>query len=61
MAEFASAIPWMALLVVFVGMGLLHWRVISALDHALLRSQQDPTRAPAASSRGRPSQNRRWC
>lgn len=46
MAEFASAIPWVALLVVFVGMSLLNWRVISALDHALLRSQQDPVPAP---------------
>lgn len=46
MAEFANVIPWVTLLVVFVVMGLLQWRVITALDHALLRSQQDPVPTP---------------
>jgi uncharacterized protein (TIGR02594 family) len=52
MTEFTNAIPWVALLVVFTGMALLHWRVITALDHALARSMPDPgpiiTTAPAA-------------
>jgi hypothetical protein len=32
MTEFVNAIPWVAVLVVFIGMSLLRWWVISALD-----------------------------
>lgn len=34
MTEFANAIPWVALLVVFVGMAILQWRSISAIERA---------------------------
>jgi uncharacterized protein (TIGR02594 family) len=47
MTELSNAIPWVALLVVFSVMGLLNWRLINALDHALSRSQADPVPAPA--------------
>jgi uncharacterized protein (TIGR02594 family) len=40
MAEFANAIPWMALLVVFVGMALLQWQAVNALKGSLLRAQE---------------------
>src|SRR4051812_24242108 len=42
MTEFLGAIPWVALLVVFIGMALLQLRTITALDHALTRSQDVP-------------------
>jgi hypothetical protein len=32
MADIANVTPWVALLVVFVGMAVLQWRSISAID-----------------------------
>jgi uncharacterized protein (TIGR02594 family) len=39
LTQLLGAAPWIALLVVFIGMSLLQWRVISALDQALSRPQ----------------------
>lgn len=50
MADIATVVPWAALLVVFLGMALLNWRTINALDRALASSLR-PSPAPAP---GRP-------
>ncbi|WP_249144151.1 hypothetical protein [Bradyrhizobium lablabi] len=36
-AEFMTALPWLVLILVFLGMACLQWRVINALDQALSR------------------------
>jgi uncharacterized protein (TIGR02594 family) len=38
MAEFFTALPWGAVIVVFIGMALLQWRLVNALDKALAKS-----------------------
>lgn len=40
--QILNVIPWLVLLVVFIGMAALQWRVIRALDQALARVQPSP-------------------
>jgi uncharacterized protein (TIGR02594 family) len=42
MSELFTTLPWLAMLIVFVGMAGLQWRVINALDQALARQPVTP-------------------
>jgi uncharacterized protein (TIGR02594 family) len=46
MADLITALPWLCLLLVFVGMAALQWRVINALDQALARMATPPAPVP---------------
>lgn len=47
MAELVSLAPWAVVLIVFIGMAALQWRVIGALDQALARTVPTPVPKPA--------------
>ena len=42
MTDLFTALPWVCLLLVFIGMAALQWRVIGALDQALARTSPRP-------------------
>jgi hypothetical protein len=46
-AELVSLAPWAVVLIVFIGMAALQWRVIGALDQALARTVPTPVPKPA--------------